>query len=155
MWKRSNNTLLTAFILLLLAGCGEEITPETLLRQAINQAQESADKRDLGEFMAVISEDYNDEGNRRWKDIRALAQLQFIRNPKIHTLKRITRLDMIDDNTAEVTVLVALAGRPIDNVSALSGLRAELMQFELDFKLKQDWQIVRASWQHAEITDFL
>ena len=155
MWKPLANSLLTALIVLLLAGCSDEITPDSLLRQAIDQAQESAEARDLGEFMAVISDDYEDEGNRRWKDIRALAQLQFIRNPKIHTLKRITRLDLIDDDTAEVTVLVALAGRPIDDASALSGLRAELMQFELDFKLKQDWQIVRASWQRAEITDFL
>lgn len=155
MWKPSTSTLLTALILLLLTGCSEEITPDALLRQTIDQAQESAENRDLGEFMAVISEDYKDEGNRRWKDIRALAQLQFIRNPKIHTLKRITRLVFIDDNTAEVTVLVALAGRPIDNASALSGLRAELMQFELDLKLKEEWQIVHASWQRAEITDFL
>ena len=126
-----------------------------LLRQAIDQAQEGAEIRDLGEFMAVISDDYRDDGDRRRKEIRALAQLQFIRNPKIHTLKRIKRLDLIDDTTAEVTVLVALAGRPIDTASALSGLRAELMQFELDFKLKDKWQIVRASWQPAEIADFL
>jgi len=155
VWKALTSALLTALISLLVAGCSEEITPDALLRQAIDQAQESAENRDLGEFMAVISDDYKDEGNRQWKDIRALAQLQFIRNPKIHTLKRITRLDLIDDNTAEVTVLVALAGRPIDNASALSGLRAELMQFDLDFKLKEDWQIVHASWQPAEITDFL
>ena len=126
-----------------------------LLRQAIDQAQESAEIRDLGEFMAVISDDYRDDGDRGRKEIRALAQLQFIRNPKIHTLKRIKKLDLIDDTTAEVTVLVALAGRPIDTASALSGLRAELMQFELDFKLKDKWQIVRASWQPAEIADFL
>ncbi|MGI9316010.1 MAG: hypothetical protein ACR2QW_01655 [bacterium] len=155
MWKPLANRILLAMLVAMQAGCGEEVTPETLLRQTIDQVQDSAESRDLGDFMAHISEGYKDEGGRSWKDVRALTQLQFIRNPKIHTLKRITELRLTDDTNASATVLVALAGRPIDNASALSGLRAELMRFELELRLGDHWRIVNASWHRADLADFL
>ena len=155
MWKPTVDLIKLALVFLLLAACGEQTAPEALLRSTLDQAQESAENRALGDLMMHISEDYKDEGGRNWKDIRALAQLQFIRNPKIHTFKRITNLVLIDDGSATVTVLVALAGRPIDNASALSGLRAELMQFDLELEFDDRWQIIRADWQPAELSDFL
>ena len=155
VWKHTVDLTRLGLVFLLLAGCGEETTPETLLRSTLDQAQESAENRALGDLMMHISEEYQDEGGRSWKDVRALAQLQFIRNPKIHTFKRVTNLVLVDDRTATVTVLVALAGRPIDNASALSGLRADLMQFDLELEFNQRWQIIRADWRTAELSDFL
>ncbi|MGB5708935.1 MAG: hypothetical protein WBM41_19165 [Arenicellales bacterium] len=156
MWKRlAERLLLPAVSVLLLAGCGDDDTPESRLRQSIDLIQQYAEERNLGDLMEFVSTDYQDAQGRNWKDIRALAQLQFIRNPKIHTLKRINLLRLDDDNHASVRILVAVAGRPIDNASALSGLRADLIRFDLEFQYSDRWQIVGAMWRRAQASEFL
>lgn len=157
MWKRlAERLLLPAISVLLLAGCGsDDDAPESLLRQSIDLIQQYTEERNLGGLMEFVSTDYQDAQGRGWKDIRALAQLQFIRNPKIHTLKRINLLRLDDDNHASVRILVAIAGRPIDNASALSGLRAELIRFDLEFQYGERWQITGATWNRAEASEFL
>lgn len=139
-----------------LSGCGsEDESPEATLLRDMDAMQEAAEARDLSEFMVYISEQYSDQDGRTWKDIRAMTQLQFVRNPNIHTFKVVRGLEMTNDEHATVTVLAALAGRPIDGASALSGLRAELMRFDLDWVLEEHWRITTAQWSRAESGDFL
>ena len=79
----------------------------------------------------------------------------FIRNPKIHTFKVVRDVKVTDENTASATVVVALAGRPIDNASALTGLRAEMMRFDLTFEHSDQWRVIGGRWQPARAADFL
>jgi hypothetical protein len=162
VWKKSDRRSIRrllglALVLpLWLAGCGGGgDSPEAMLRQSIDALQHAAEERSLSGFMAHISENYMDEGGRTRKDVRALAQLQFIRNPNIHTFKVVHDPTLTDDRNARVTVLAALAGRPIDGASALTGLRAELMRFDLDFVLEDSWRITSARWSRAQPVDFL
>ncbi len=142
-------------VAILLAACGNGgDSPEDRLRSDIDAIQQAAESRDISEFMAYVSDEYNDDGNRIRKDIRALTQLQFIRNPRIHTFKVIQRLDIVDERRASVSILAALAGRPIDSVSALSGLRADLMRFDLESEFEDQWKITSARWAPAEIANF-
>lgn len=157
-WKKSETPwrlllVLTATFLLAACGDGGE-SPEDRLRSTIDALQQAAESRDVGDFMAHISEQYRDEDGRGHREIRALTQLQFLRNPQIHTFKVIQRIDLIGEERASVAVLAALAGSPIEGVSALSGLRAELMRFELDFERDGDWKITGARWAPASIGNF-
>ena len=139
-----------------ISACGDGAkSPADQLRADIDAIQRAAENRDIGEFMAFFSEEYDDEGGRGWKDVRALAQFQFLRNPQLHTFKVIQRLDMINDQRASVSILAALAGSPIEGASALSGMRAELMQFELEFEFDEQWKIRKARWARAGVDSFL
>ncbi len=141
---------------LLLSGCGgPDSSPEQKLRDTIEQIQAAAEDRNLSDLMGHISDSYRDVRGRDKKNIRAIGQFQFVRNQNIHTFKRIKSVTLEDDQHASAIILVALAGRPIDNASALSGLRADLMGFELKFIFNQTWQIVSAHWRRAEVSDFL
>ena len=156
MLKYLSRFLLVLSVALLLAGCsGEETSQEQLLRNTIDQIQAAAENRQLGELMEHVSDNYKDARGRTRKEVRAISQLQFIRNPKIYTFKLVKSLALQDDLHATATVLVALAGTPIDNASALSGLRAELMRFDLKFEFDEQWQIVAAKWQRALAADFI
>ena len=142
-------------VLLVVSCSGEETSQEQLLKDTIDQIQDASENRQLGELMEHVSDDYRDARGRTWKEVRAISQLQFIRNPKIYTFKLIKSLALQDDRHATATVLVALAGTPIDNASVLSGLRADLMRFDLKFEFDEQWQITSADWQRALASDFI
>ena len=141
---------------LLLVGCGSDpADPEEVLRDTFDRIEAAAEDRDLGELIGYVADDYEDAGGRTIKEVRAMAQLEFIRNPKIHLFKVVRDLKMLSDTRAEATILVAMAGRPIDAASALSGLRADLMRFDLKLIDRDGWKIESAEWQLAEAKDFL
>jgi len=146
--------LLAGLVCLFSSCTNEDTDPETLLRQTIDQIQLAAEQKKLGDLMANVSEDYLDDTGQDWKQIRAAVQFQFIRNPKIHSLKLIKSIEILDDGSAQATVLVALAGRPIDGVSALTGLKADLIRFNLTFVDPDNWKLTSARWQPAKPEDF-
>lgn len=145
-----------AFGCLMLAGCGgDPSSPEEQIQMTFDQIESAAEKREIGNLMDFVSESYLDEQSRTKKDVRAVVQLEFIRNPKIHVFKLLRDLTVSSDTTASANLLVAVAGRPIDNASALAGLRADLLRFELQLVDEGGWKIRSADWQWADASDFL
>lgn len=152
----SNLTALALGCLLLLAGCGgDPSTPEEEIQNTFDQIESAAENREIGTLMAFVHDSYLDDQNQTRKDVRAAVQLEFIRNPKIHVFKLVRDLTLLSDTTASARLLVAVAGRPIDNASALSGLRADLLRFDLKLVDDDGWKIQSAAWQWAESSDFL
>ena len=148
--------IFTVAVCLAIASCsGEDSDPENLLRQTINQIQDAAEKRQISSLMELVDNNYADPNGYNKKQIRALAQFQFVRNPKIYSLKQIKSIAIHDDRRASATVVVALAGKPIDSPGALAGLRADLYRFDLEFIFDQDWKVTNANWQPAKASDFL
>ncbi len=147
---------IVAIAALILSACGgENDDPEALLRDTLNAIQQSAESRDLGDMMAHVSEDYLDSDGRDIRQVKAIAQFQILRNPKIHTFKIVKSLNLLSDNEAEVFLLVAVAGVPIEGVTSLSKVRADLMRFDLRFRYDEAWKITEAQWRPAESADFL
>lgn len=146
---------LLAGLVFLLASCSADDTdPESQLRQTIDQIQLAAEQKKLGELMANVNESYLDDSGQDWKQVRAAVQFQFIRNQKIYTLKLIKSIEITDDEHAQAAVLVAMAGRPIDGISALTGLKADLIRFNLTFMNADGWKLTSARWQPAKPDDF-
>jgi hypothetical protein len=139
----------------LLVGCADEKSAEELFKQTLTEMEESAQQRDIDALMDHVSPDYRDSAGRTREDIRKIAQIQFLRNRKLHIYKHVTQLDMVDETFAEVIVLVAIAGQPIESVDALNSLRAELMQFKVRFQFDNRWLMQSAEWGRAGISDFL
>jgi hypothetical protein len=140
---------------LLLVACGSGDTPEAAVRRVLGELEAAAEARDVGAMKPHLSESYRDsEGNDR-RAVLGMATGHFLRNQSIHLLTRVTELEIADPDTARAVVLVALAGTPIHDPSALLGVRADLYRF--DVRLRDEdghWRVTSAKWQPASAADF-
>jgi len=154
-----NNTLVkivTAILLTcLLASCSDDKSAEELFRQTLTDMEEAAQQRDVDALMKHVSPDYQDSAGRTREDILRVAQINFLRNRKLHIYKHVTQLDMVDETYAEVIVLVAIASQPIKSADSLENMRAELMRFKVRFQFDDKWLMHSAEWARAGISDFL
>ena len=146
--------------MLVLAGCGggeEPPTPEELLIALIEQAEAAAEAEDREALMALVSEEYYDARGRSKSDLDGTARFYFARNRDVYVLTTVGEITFPDSAHAEVQVHVAMAGEPIADGGALSGLRADLYEFDVTFADEgdQDWKVVRAQWRRAQPSDFL
>jgi hypothetical protein len=74
----------------------------------------------------------------------------------VYLLTRVSALELSAPGEAHAQVLVAMAGTPIADASALLGVRADLYRF--DVKLREedgDWRVTAAEWQPATAADFV
>ena len=140
--------------LLLLAACREAETPEAAVRRVLGELEAAAEARDVGAMKPHLSESYRDsQGNDR-RAVLGLATAHFMRNRSIYLLTRVSELEIADAGASAV-VLVALAGTPIHDPSALLGVRADLYRF--DVRLRDEdghWRVTSAEWQPASPADF-
>ena len=151
----SLNSTALIFALVLLTGCNEHPSSEELFRQTLKQMEQALEQRNVDDFMEHISESYNDSQSRNHDDIRRIALLHVLRNKNLHLFQHVTRLDFVEDESARVVVLVALAGRPIDSIESLSSMKAELMEFRVSFAFDQKWTAVAADWSRVGADGFL
>jgi hypothetical protein len=94
-------------------------------------------------------------GNDRQAIVRLLTY-HFLRNQSIHLLTRVASIEIPEPERASVTVYVAMAGRPIPDVDAMTQLRADLYRFDFALEdVEERWQVERAAWRPAEARDFL
>ena len=145
--------------IILLSGCGDDSSSEEAFHQTLAAMEEAIENKDISDFMSYVDESYSDNQSRVWHDIRRIAQLYVLRNKNLHLFRHVTQMDIVEDESANVVILVALAGQPIDSVAALSSIRAELMQFNVYFEYDPDrdetWKAVSAEWKRAGLDDFL
>jgi hypothetical protein len=129
---------------------------EDQIRVLLAEMEVAAEEKDLRPMKAVVSEQYTDEfGNDRQAIVRLLTY-HFLRNQSIHLLTRVAAIEIPEPERASVTVYVAMAGRPIPNVDAMTQLRADLYRFDFALEdVEERWQVKRAAWRPAEARDFL
>ena len=108
-------------------------------------------------LMALVSEQYRDPRGRSKRNIDEMTRFYFARNRDVYVLTTVGEIIFPDSAHAEVQVHVAMAGEPISAGGGLSGLRADLYEFDVTFadEGEQDWKVVRAEWRRAQPNDFL
>ena len=146
---------MAACLSIVVSACSGPKSPDELFGETLSAIEEAAENRELGDFMAHISQGYSDSRGRSHEDIRRIAQIHLLRNRNLHVFRHITQYDVRENDTASIVVLVALAAQPIENAAALASIRAELMQFKVDFEFEDDWKVVSAEWSQARPGDFL
>ncbi|HTO05956.1 MAG TPA: hypothetical protein VMR86_02780 [Myxococcota bacterium] len=144
----------TCAVLLLWAACSAGDTPEAAVRRVLGELERAAEARDAGLIQPHLSESYRDsEGNDR-RAVLALATGHFLRNRSIHLLTRVSELE-VEGAAAHTVVLVAMAGTPIADASALHGVHADLYRFDLRLRNEDGhWRVTSAEWQPASAADF-
>ncbi|MES9856471.1 MAG: hypothetical protein ABW166_07705 [Sedimenticola sp.] len=144
------------FIPLLLACSSDERTPEEQIRAMLTAGETAVESRSVTASAAFISERYNDESGRQRKDIMRLLAGYFLTHQKIHLLVQVNRIELIDENRAEVLLFAAIAGRPETSLEQLFSLRANLVRFDLKLQKKgEEWLVYSSRWRRAQQSDFM
>jgi len=141
---------------LLLAACGEPpAAPEARLRALIEAAEQAAEDHEISLFRQVVADDYQDQRGLDRQTMLRMVQGALLRNRQIHLLTLVRDID-VEQARARATVLVAMAGQPIESTEALLNVRADLMRFEVEFVPQGgDWLVSAVGWRRAEVKDFL
>jgi hypothetical protein len=137
-----------------LIGCGDApVSPEDRIRATLAEAEEAAEQRNARTAKALVSEAYADARGRTKRDIDGLVAFHVLRNRDAHLLTRVARIDFESETEARVVAWVAMAGRPIEGLEDLPGLRADLVRFDLRLR-DEDWRVTGADWRRASLSEF-
>ena len=150
--------IITISLFLILIGCSSEpeLTKDQLLKQSIEQLEQRFEARKLGEIVEYVSQNYQDDYGRKYDDVKRVIQLQLMRHKTVHIFSVIKDIQWADDSNATVQITAAMAGKPITDLSLLPTLRADMLNFTVDFVLEDEvYKIQSASWTWATPTDFL
>ena len=150
---------LFSFLLLALAtaGCKRKSTnPEMEIRALIERTEKNVETEDLDSIKASISSEYTDGKGFNKRKIVGALQFQFLRKSSIHLLTRIIKINIAENgDEAEVSVLVAMAGRAVQSIDSLKGIRANLMRFKFGLVKDGEWLVRSSSWGRAKLGDFM
>ena len=150
--------IITISLFLILIGCSSEpeLTKDQLLKQSIEQLEQRFEARKLGEIVEYVSQNYQDDYGRKYDDVKRVIQLQLMRHKTVHIFSVIKDIQWADDSNATIQITAAMAGKPITDLSLLPTLRADMLNFTVDFVLEDEvYKIQSASWTWATPTDFL
>jgi len=157
--RRQRTILSFAYLLFafLLSGCGQDASSaEEKIKEDLAKLEQAAEERDLGPLKKAILDEYSDNEGFDKKSIIQFIQLRFIRQQSIHLLTRIKSVEVLAADNAIADVLVAMAGRPLDDVGTLMGMSADLFRFEVELKEQNDnWKVAKANWRRATPDEFL
>lgn len=143
-------------IVLALAACSRQSSPEAEIRAAIARAQAAAEERNVRALRALIADDYADDRGLDRKAVENLIRLEVLRHQSVHLFVRIRGIEFPEPDRALVSVAAAMAGRPVANAGELVGLNADLYRFDLEWVRRGgEWQVRRADWKLARLDDFL
>ena len=150
--------IITISLFLILIGCSSEpeLTKDQLLKQSIEQLEQRFEARKLGEIVEYVSQNYQDDYGRKYDDVKRVIQLQLMRHKTVHIFSVIKEIQWIDDANSTVQITAAMAGKPITDLSLLPTLRADMLNFTVQFVLEDEvYKVKSASWTWATPGDFL
>src|SRR5690606_1056560 len=76
----------------IVAGCGEQDSPEAQVRAVIDRMELGAENRDVGDVLDHVSATYRDDHGNGREEVGRLLRGYFIANQSIHLLTRIESL---------------------------------------------------------------
>lgn len=127
--------------LVLLAACSDSDSPEQQVRAVIEQMEQAAENRDVGDLAAHLSEDYRDANGMGAEEAARYARGYFIANQSIHLLTRIEELTFPTDGEARAQVLVGMLGRDAAESNQWD-LAAELHTFKIALRHEDgEWKV--------------
>lgn len=138
----------------LLLGCsGGTNSPEDEIRNFIAGAVEAAERRSSADLTQMIHDSYLDQRGYNKQQVRSLLRVYFLRHKNIHLFTRISEIELLGDNQATARLHVAMAGSVINDIDAVSALRARIYGFELRLVKQDEWLLQHASWKPASLVD--
>jgi hypothetical protein len=159
--KNNSVYLISIIIVLLLSGCGRfrHQTPEEQIEAFLERAEFRVEARDVAATTALISYDYADLWGRDREQMRRLLTGYFLRHRTIHVLKKIDRITVANERSAQVVLYAALAASVEEHSESPSfrDWHGDLIQLEADLVLESDgqWRVLRLNWRQVQKEDLL
>ena len=148
--------LLIVCLFLCLFSCSTNSSPDDIVVDFVSEAEHAVEDRNGRKLRGLISENYHDEKGRRKEDVASTASGYLFRNKSLHVFSRISEVTQTTEGEISATLLVALAGKPINDVSVLPTLNADFYWFEIKlFQEGKDWKLGSVLWRQAMVNDFL
>lgn len=123
----------------LLAACSDSGSPEQQVRAVIEQMEQAAENRDIGELASHLSQDYRDANGMDAQEAARYARGYFIANQSIHLLTRVEELTFPTEGEARAQVAVGMLGR---NAADQWDLAAEVHTFKIALRREDDeWKV--------------
>lgn len=124
-----------------LAACGDRDSPDQQVRAVIEQIEQAAENRDVGDLKAHLSEDYRDANGMGAEEAARYARGYFIANQAIHLLTRVEELTFPTDGEARAQVVVGMLGRDAAAANQWD-LAAELHTFKIALRREdEEWKV--------------
>jgi hypothetical protein len=124
-----------------LAACGDRNSPEQQVRAVIEQMEQAAENRDVGDLKAHLSEEYRDANGMGAEAAARYARGYFIANQSIHLLTRVEELTFPTDGEARAQVLVGMLGRDAGAADQWD-LAAEVHTFKIALRREDgQWKV--------------
>lgn len=127
-----------------LAACGDKDSPEQQVRAVIEQMEQAAENRDVGDLKAHLSEEYRDTHGMGAEEAARYVRGYFIANQSIHLLTRIEELTFPTEGEARAQVLVGVLGRDsaASEHSKVGDLAADVHTFKIALRREDDeWKV--------------
>ncbi len=138
-------TLFSA-VILALAACAKEDSPEQQVRAVIDEIEAAAEARDVGDVMEHVSNQYRNADGQSRDEISRYVHGYFIANQSIRLLTRVEQIDFPSQEEAKAKVLVGMIGREAQT-GADWNLVADLYEFDVVFIREGDgWKATYAEW---------
>lgn len=152
--KTSFQVFCLVWSVILLQACSESAeSPEDAIRVFIGAGVEAAESRNLDAMNDLLHANYLDQKGYNRQRLGGLLRVYFFRHKDLYLFTKIEEIDLLTENEATVRLYVAMAGSVISDVDAISSLRAQIYQFELQLIKEDDWLLHQASWRPASIID--
>ncbi|SRR5512138_1940541 len=146
-WARIHLLLCLVALAAIVAGCGEQDSPEAQVRAVIDRMELGAENRDVGDVLDHVSATYRDDHGNGREEVGRLLRGYFIANQSIHLLTRIESLSFPAEDEARATVVVAMVGRDAAASNAWD-LAADLQTFDIVLiREGGDWKVTWARRQ--------
>lgn len=143
-------------LVLALIGCSRPSSPEAEVRAMVAKAVTAAEAHNVRDLRGMIADDYRDQRGLDRKAVENLLRLQVLRQQSLYLFARISNIEFPTPERALTSVAVAMAGKPIQDASSLTGLNADLYRFDLEWVRygQDDWRVQTADWKPARLDDF-
>lgn len=147
--KLGSGVFAGALLLVLLAACSDDASPEQQVRALIEQMELAAEDRDVDDVVALLSPQYRDAYGNGSEEVGRALRGYFIANQSVHLLTRVQEISFPQSNEARASVLVGMVGREADAVGAWN-LAADLYEFEIALiRVDGEWKISWAEWRRS------
>jgi len=145
--------VLLLVVLVALAACGDETSPEDQIRTLVATLQDAANDRDLDTLREAVADSYADPRGNTRRDIDRIVVSQMLRGQP-YVLLRVQELAITEPDSASVTLLAGLARVPTGGFEEMRRASADIYVFDLELRSADDrWQVTSARWRPAQAED--